>query len=97
MAAQGIGRYADYVLRKAREARGGVYKPEDRLRACLEGLGFILPIATLATGWTLQKAQGGGGLAACTIMLFLDGVGLMVSCQTMRLVTCGLTNISSVR
>ena len=58
--------------------RNGVYVPEDRLKATLVGGGILLPGAVLAIGWTLEKASGKGGLAAAVILLFVDGIALMV-------------------
>lgn len=78
VAAQFTGRYADWTLRRWLRIRGGVYVPEDRLRAALWGGGTLLPLSVVALGWVLDRASGKGGLAASVVLLFLDGMGLMV-------------------
>ncbi|KAK4701114.1 hypothetical protein P7C70_g5122, partial [Phenoliferia sp. Uapishka_3] len=77
-AAQWTGRYADWTLRIWLKKRNGVYVAEDRLKATLIGGGFILPVAVLALGWTLEKASGTGGIVAAVILLFINGIGLMI-------------------
>ena len=68
-----------------------MYVAEDRLKATLIGGGFILPVAVLALGWTFEKASGKGGLAAAVILLFIDGVGLMVRLSPCDRRRCWLT------
>ena len=58
--------------------RNGVYVPEDRLYASLIGSAVILPLSVLALGWVLDKGSGKVGLAWVVILLFVDGIGLMV-------------------
>jgi len=76
-AAQIAGKYADYTLKRWKAKRKGVYIAEDRLRAAIEGGCFVLPLCIIALGWTVEKASGKGGIAACVLLLFFDGVGLM--------------------
>ncbi|KAI5474376.1 hypothetical protein MNV49_003407 [Pseudohyphozyma bogoriensis] len=77
-AAQFTGRYADFALRRWLKKRNGVYVPEDRLRATIEGGAFLFPGSIVALGWAMEKSSGAGGLAACAILLFLNGFSLMM-------------------
>ncbi|KDE08499.1 hypothetical protein MVLG_01279 [Microbotryum lychnidis-dioicae p1A1 Lamole] len=72
------GRMADHTLKKWLKKRKGVYVPEDRLRATLLGGGLVLPCAVLALGWVIDLGSGKVGLAFTVILLFLNGVGLMM-------------------
>jgi hypothetical protein len=69
------GRYADYVLRRYAD---GTYSPEHRLYASLIGSGIVLPGAVLSLGWVIEKTDGLGGLIGALILLFCNGVGLMM-------------------
>lgn len=79
VASRYTGRYADWMLKRWLRRRKGVYVPEDRLYASLIGGGCILPLSVLALGWVLEKGSGKVGLAWVAILLFVDGIGLMVS------------------
>jgi hypothetical protein len=77
VAAQFTGRYADYVLKSWNVRRGGIYVPEDRLRAATWGGGVLLPVTVLGVGWSIEKGTGVGGLVGSIILLVLSGAGLM--------------------
>ncbi|GAA6017760.1 hypothetical protein JCM10207_000488 [Rhodosporidiobolus poonsookiae] len=72
------GKYADWTLRHWLKKRNGQYVPEDRLKATLLGGGIVLPGSVLALGWVLDRVGGKVGLAWTVILLFVDGVGLMI-------------------
>ncbi|SCZ90003.1 BZ3500_MvSof-1268-A1-R1_Chr1-3g01717 [Microbotryum saponariae] len=72
------GRMADHTLKVWLKKRKGVYVPEDRLRATLLGGGLVLPCAVLALGWVIDLGSGKVGLAFTVILLFVNGVGLMM-------------------
>lgn len=78
VASRYTGRYADWMLKHWLRRRNGVYVPEDRLYASLIGSAVILPLSVLALGWVLDKGSGKVGLAWVVILLFVDGIGLMV-------------------
>ncbi|SCV68223.1 BQ2448_344 [Microbotryum intermedium] len=72
------GRMADHTLKVWLKKRNGIYVPEDRLRATLLGGGLVLPCAVLALGWVIDLGSGKVGLIFTVILLFLNGVGLMM-------------------
>ena len=59
-----------------REKRGGVWYPEDRLRASLIPFAVVVPIPVLAFGVINQYVDGRPGLIGCLICLFLNGLGV---------------------
>ncbi|KAI5475495.1 hypothetical protein MNV49_001309, partial [Pseudohyphozyma bogoriensis] len=78
VAAQFTGRYADFTLRRWLKKRGGVYIPEDRLRASIVGGALFFPGSVIALGWVIEKSSGPAGLAGCVVLLFVNGVALMI-------------------
>ncbi|KAB5525748.1 major facilitator superfamily domain-containing protein [Coniochaeta sp. 2T2.1] len=66
------GRYADYVVKRWIEKRGGVRVPEDRMRSALPFMGVVIPACMLLYGWSVEKAVGGIPLPVVT--MFLQGV-----------------------
>ncbi|GAA5915376.1 hypothetical protein JCM6882_000236 [Rhodosporidiobolus microsporus] len=78
VASRYTGLYADWTLARWLRKRNGVYVAEDRLKATLIGGGLILPGSVLALGWVLDRVGGKVGLAWTVILLFVDGVGLMI-------------------
>ncbi|GAA5820951.1 hypothetical protein JCM11251_001893 [Rhodosporidiobolus azoricus] len=78
VASRYTGRFADWTLARWLRKRNGVYVAEDRLKATLWGGGLILPGSVLALGWVLDRVGGKVGLAWTIILLFIDGVGLMI-------------------
>lgn len=71
---------AGYLSDKAivvwRERRGGVWVPEDRLRAAKWGAAFCVPVSTLVAGLTMKYVPGIPGIAIMLVCLFLNGIGV---------------------
>lgn len=68
----GGGRWADYIVKRWMNKRGGERIPEDRLRSCVTALGLILPGSILIYGWSVEKAVG--GIPVPVIFMFVQGV-----------------------
>jgi MFS family permease len=66
------GRYADYIVKKWIDKRGGVRVPEDRMRSALPFMGIVIPACMLIYGWSVEKEVGGIPLPVIT--MFLQGV-----------------------
>ncbi|XAO22220.1 hypothetical protein I312_100988 [Cryptococcus bacillisporus CA1280] len=69
------GPYADRIVKKCMEKRG-YRRPEDRLKASFWGTLILMPISVLIYGWLLKF--GKGGMAPPLVMVFLNGVSLML-------------------
>ncbi|OWZ59705.1 dityrosine transporter [Cryptococcus neoformans c45] len=69
------GPYADRIVKKYMEKRG-YRRPEDRLKASFWGTLILMPISILIYGWLLKF--GKGGMAPPLIMVFLNGISLML-------------------
>ncbi|KAI0628836.1 MFS general substrate transporter [Trametes polyzona] len=70
------GRLSDRVVVAWRKRRGGVWVPEDRLRACLWGAGFCVPMSVLLSGLTTQYVPGTLGIVLNLVWLFMNGIGV---------------------
>jgi hypothetical protein len=53
------GRWADYTVSRWTARSGGVFHPEDRLRACLLWMGVISPACMVIYGWCVEMEAGG--------------------------------------
>lgn len=88
----GFAAYADRIVKKCMEKRG-YRRPEDRLKASFWGTLILMPISVLIYGWLLKfgcvlivlTASPGlmgynskGGMAPPLIMVFLNGISLML-------------------
>lgn len=71
-----VGRISDRAVVKWREKRGGVWYPEDRLRAGLLPLALYAPIPLILFGLANKYVDGTPGLVICLICLFANGVGV---------------------
>ena len=71
-----IGRISDRTVIKWRTKRGGVWFPEDRLRASLIAFAIIVPVSVLAFGLVNQFVEGRLGLVLSLVCLFFCGVGV---------------------
>ncbi|EAL22919.1 hypothetical protein CNBA6880 [Cryptococcus deneoformans B-3501A] len=69
------GPYADRIVKKYMGKRG-YRRPEDRLKASFWGTLILMPISVLIYGWLLKF--GKGGMAPPLIMVFLNGISLML-------------------
>ena len=74
--AQIVGRISDYTVIRWRKKRGGIWYPEDRLRASLIPFAVIVPIPLIAFGIINQYVDGRLGLIGCLICLFFNGLGV---------------------
>ncbi|CDO72082.1 hypothetical protein BN946_scf184962.g25 [Trametes cinnabarina] len=70
------GHLADRAVIEGRARRGGVWYPEDRLRATLSGALFLVPLSTLLSGLATQFVPGMIGIVINVICLFVNGVAV---------------------
>lgn len=70
------GKYSDYTVKKWIKKRGKRI-PEDRCRALLVCLFFVMPAAAIIYGWCLEKEKG--GYAVPIIALFCYGFAQTIS------------------
>ena len=70
------GRLADQAVISWRKRRGGVWVPEDRLRATLWGAGVFVPMSVLLAGLTTAFVPGTPGIVLNLIWLFMNGIGV---------------------
>lgn len=74
-----IGRISDYTVIKWRKKRGGVWIPEDRLRASLIPFAITVPMSILTFGLVNKYVEGTLGLVLSLVCLFFNGLGLEMS------------------
>ncbi|KAJ7601051.1 major facilitator superfamily domain-containing protein [Mycena floridula] len=70
------GRLSDYIVVTYRAKRGGIWYPEDRLRATLIGAGVFVPLSVLCSGLLTQFMPTRLGLILNLICLFMNGLGV---------------------
>ncbi|WVQ70615.1 hypothetical protein IAR50_000135 [Cryptococcus sp. DSM 104548] len=70
------GPFADSIVKRYITKRG-YRRPEDRLKASFWGLAVGMPVSILVYGWVLDF--GKGGMAPPLIMVFLNGLSLMLA------------------
>ncbi|KAI0713732.1 MFS general substrate transporter [Earliella scabrosa] len=73
------GRLADRTVVKWRKRRGGVWIPEDRLRASLWGAGVFVPMSVLLSGLTIKYVPGTPGIVLNLMWLFMNGIGVDIT------------------
>ena len=71
-----IDRISDHTVIKWRKKRGGVWFPEDRLRASLTSFAIIVPISVLTFGLVNKFVDGNLGLGLSLVCLFFNGLGV---------------------
>ncbi|PPQ80690.1 hypothetical protein CVT25_001822 [Psilocybe cyanescens] len=71
-----VGRISDYTVIKWRKKRGGIWYPEDRLRAAIVPMAILVPISLIAYGVVNHFVDGQLGLTICLACLFLNGLGV---------------------
>ncbi|TFK35456.1 MFS general substrate transporter [Crucibulum laeve] len=71
-----IGRISDSVSIKWKIKRGGVWYPEDRLRASILGSLALAPLSMLTLGIVISYIGGTIGMVLSLISLFINGVGV---------------------
>jgi len=74
--AMAVGRFSDKVIIRWRKKRGGMWCPEDRLRAAIPGALFIAPLSVLFSGLVMGYIPGRLGLALNLLCFFFNGVGV---------------------
>ncbi|KAF8888325.1 major facilitator superfamily domain-containing protein [Infundibulicybe gibba] len=72
------GRISDKIVVKWRQRRGGVWYPEDRLRATLVGAMFLVPLSVFFSGLLSQFVGGKIGLILNLFCLFVNGIGVNI-------------------
>ena len=73
-----VGRISDWTVIKWRKKRGGVWYPEDRLRASMIPLAVLTPLSVLVSGIVNKFVDGPLGLFLSLICLFVNGAGVSV-------------------
>ena len=67
------GYLSDLLIKCGKRHRGGVYSPEDRLKASWPGLIFLLPASVLGYGLTTEFVGGKLGVGLNLMWLFVNG------------------------
>ncbi|KAJ7475910.1 major facilitator superfamily domain-containing protein [Mycena latifolia] len=70
------GRLSDQILVKWKKRRGGIWVPEDRLRAALLGASTLVPLSVLFSGLTITYLDGPMGIVLTLCCLFCNGLGV---------------------
>lgn len=70
------GRISDTIVVRWRKRRGGVWVPEDRLRATLGGALILVPMSVLGSGLATQFVEGRLGLIINLVCFFANGIGV---------------------
>uniref|UniRef100_A0A0W0EYQ7 Major facilitator superfamily (MFS) profile domain-containing protein n=2 Tax=Moniliophthora roreri TaxID=221103 RepID=A0A0W0EYQ7_MONRR len=70
------GWLSDKTVTRMRKQRGGIWYPEDRLRATLLGAAFFVPLSVLGVGLVTEFIPGPVGLSLNLICLFFNGFGV---------------------
>ncbi|KAF8162623.1 MFS general substrate transporter [Crassisporium funariophilum] len=70
------GRLSDIMVVRYRKKRGGVWYPEDRLRATLAGALILVPLSIFISGFLTEYVSGTLGLTLNLICLFVNGIGV---------------------
>ena len=76
---------SDRILVKWRERRGGVWVPEDRLRATLLGAGLLVPGSLILFALVMMYVEGIPGIALILVLLFLNGLGVRATVYSISL------------
>jgi len=70
------GWLSDYYIIKGERSRGGVWIPEDRLRAAIPAIAIFTPLSVLGYGLTTEFIRGKPGVLLNCFWLFLNGLGV---------------------
>jgi hypothetical protein len=73
------GRYSDWLVVSLRKSRGGVWVPEDRLRATPIGGLILTPCSILFSGLATQYLEGRPSIIINFICFVLNGIGVRIS------------------
>jgi len=71
-----VGRISDRTVVKWRAKRGGVWYPEDRLRASLLPYAVYSPLPLILFGLANKYIDGTPGLVICLLCLFASSIGV---------------------
>ncbi|KAI0341463.1 MFS general substrate transporter [Trametopsis cervina] len=74
----GAGRYSDRLIVSLRKSRGGVWIPEDRLRATLFGGIVLTPLSILVSGIATQFMEGRVSMIINFVCLVANGLGVSI-------------------
>jgi hypothetical protein len=87
VAAPLAGKMSDIYVIRWKKRRGGIWYPEDRLRAAISGAMFLVPLTMIASGLLVEHVPGRVGLVLNLICLFLNGFGVCVAswCSIVRI------------
>ena len=70
------GFVSDATVARWIKKRNGKFIPEDRLNAALIAGGIVIPLATLAVGFTMQYWTTTAGLVVSLVLLIMAGIGV---------------------
>ncbi|KAJ7209671.1 MFS general substrate transporter [Mycena pura] len=70
------GMLSDWTLIKWRKRRGGVWVPEDRLRAAIFGAATLVPLSVILCGLITHFIPGPPGLVLNLVCFFFNGLGV---------------------
>jgi len=70
------GWLSDYYIIQGERTRGGVWLPEDRLKAVIPAIAIFTPLSVLGYGLTTEFIRGNAGILLNCFWLFLNGVGV---------------------
>jgi len=70
------GWLSDYYVIKGERSRGGIWVPEDRLKAVIPGVAIFTPLSVLGYGLTTEFVRGRIGIFLNIFWLFLNGIGV---------------------
>jgi MFS family permease len=70
------GRMSDRVIVASRKKYGGAWIPEDRLRASVFGIAFIVPVSLILCGVIVTRVGNTTGIILNLVCLFINGVGV---------------------
>lgn len=70
------GKMSDKIIIRWKERRGGVWYPEDRLRAAIPGVLLLVPLSMIFSGLLVAFVPGKLGLILNLICLFCNGLGV---------------------
>lgn len=68
------------MVARYRISRGGVWYPEDRLRAALSGALIVIPLSMILSGIVMEYIDGPIGLTLNLFCFFLNGFGVRAFC-----------------
>ena len=70
------GRLSDQIVVSLRKRRGGIWVPEDRLKATIIGGLILAPCSILISGLLTDFCDGTPTMLSNLVCLFMNGVGV---------------------